>query len=125
MKKSTGKPANELKVIAPDASRQLREVLDALELLEAKVCYNRHQVRLERIENGDVKVIDPKGEKSNPGQGISKEIKAQANFAAKEIEQDYGLKNLGPWDDFQWGMINGKLSALRWIIGNKWDDLST
>lgn len=26
----------------------------------------------------------------------------------------YPKKNLGPWDGFEWGMIIGKLPALRW-----------
>jgi len=45
--------------------------------------------------------------------------------AARNVERRYGKKNLGPWDDFEWGMINGKLSALRWILGDEWDMLDT
>lgn len=33
--------------------------------------------------------------------------------AAKRTEREFGKKNPGPRDDFEWGMINGKLSALR------------
>ena len=48
-----------------------------------------------------------------------------ARAAAKRTEKEVGLDNLGPWDDFEWGMINGKLSALRWVLGDEWDMLDT
>ena len=28
-------------------------------------------------------------------------------------------------EDFEWGMLNGKLSALRWMLGEDWDELYT
>jgi hypothetical protein len=45
--------------------------------------------------------------------------------AARDVERRYGKKNLGPWDDFDWDIINGKLSALRWVLGDEWDMLDT
>jgi transcriptional regulator with XRE-family HTH domain len=44
---------------------------------------------------------------------------------AKEIEEKYGRHNLGPYTDFEWGMLNGKMAALRWVMGCQWDDLDT
>jgi len=45
--------------------------------------------------------------------------------SAKRAEEEVGLEKLGPWDDFELGMINGKLSALRWVLGEVWDELYT
>lgn len=42
----------------------------------------------------------------------------------RQIEKKYG-KNLIPKDQFEWGMFNGKLSALRWVLGDGWDTLDT
>jgi len=48
-----------------------------------------------------------------------------ARKAARRVERDYAKKNLGSWDDFEWGMINGKLSALPWVLGDERDMLDT
>jgi hypothetical protein len=45
--------------------------------------------------------------------------------AAKKVRQKYGEAALGFWTDFELGMMNGKLSALRWVLGSEWDDLDT
>lgn len=56
---------------------------------------------------------------------IQRNILEGAKQSARKLERKYGVENLGPWDDFEWGMINGKLSALRWILGDEWDMLDT
>ena len=44
--------------------------------------------------------------------------------AMKSAEERYP-EELGPWTDFEWGMLSGKLSAIRWMLGDEWDMLDT
>lgn len=41
------------------------------------------------------------------------------------LETKYGKESLGPMSDFDWRMLNGRLSALRWVLGDEWDNLDT
>jgi len=50
-----------------------------------------------------------------------KPIVATARKAARRIESKCGKKNLG-WDDFEWGSLSGKLPALSWVLGSKWEE---
>jgi hypothetical protein len=45
--------------------------------------------------------------------------------AAKRAEKEAGLEKLGPSTDSEWGMLNGKPSALRWVLGSEWDFVDT
>lgn len=106
--------------------RTFTEILVAEDDLINKIWYNRHHNLLYKIEQGDITIIDRKDFKiENSHTTIVKDILAGAKQSARKVEKKYGLDNLGPWDDFEWGMINGKLSALRWVMGEDWDELYT
>ena len=107
--------------------RGLTEILEAEDLLFNQVWYNRHLNMLIEIENGDIKVVEKETYPcpTDAQETIQKDVLKGATKAARYVESRYGKNNLGPWDDFEWGMINGKLSALRWILGDEWDMLDT
>lgn len=107
--------------------RSLSEILEAEHLLFRQVWYNRHWNLRTEIEKGKHHVVPEKDYSRNPyrpDQTLDT-VWAQALAAAKRTEEEVGLENLGPWDDFEWGMINGKLSALLWVLGDEWDMLDT
>lgn len=111
--------------------RGLTEILAAHETLWRQVWYNRHKNREWEIEKGKIKLVPrEKWEKWEKTKGynakeIIDEVWKGALKAAKRTERELGKDNVGPWTDFEWGMINGKLSALRWVLGDEWDMLDT
>jgi hypothetical protein len=107
--------------------RRLEEIGNAIELLFNQVWYTRHQVTRQKIERGQTKIVEKETfpVKDHLRRPIQRDIWEGALKAAAKVEKKYGLENLGPWDDFDWGMINGKLSALRWVLGDEWDMLDT
>jgi hypothetical protein len=107
--------------------RGLTDLLEAEERLSSQVWYDRHMMRLHSIEEGSIKLVERRsGEqgKYDPGT-IYRDIWDGALKAAERVRKRYGKDNFGPWSDFEWGMINGKLSAIRWVLGDEWDMLDT
>ena len=67
----------------------------------------------------------PVSDKYPDGRKISAPTTAITPNNNRKVEARYGKENFGPYSDFEWGMINGKLSALRWVLGDEWDFLDT
>lgn len=107
--------------------RQLDQILDAMDLLFHQVWYNRHMNTRYRIATGKTKIVEKETlpVKDHRKRPIQRDVWERALKAAARVEKKYGLENLGPWSDFEWGMVNGKLSALRWVLGDEWDMLDT
>ena len=91
--------------------RSKDEILEAEEEIFSKVWYGRHKLIESAVESGKQKVAP--------------EIWQKALKTAKKIEEEYGKEQLGSWDDFEWGILSGKLSTLRWVSGDEWDMLDT
>ncbi|MDK7178017.1 PIN domain-containing protein [Micrococcus luteus] len=93
--------------------RRLDEIVEAETRLFDRVWYHRslqHEYRLQDANN-HVEI---------------EQLRAIAGPGRKRVEETCNLPGeLGPYTDFELGMLNGKLSALRWVLGSEWDFLDT
>src|SRR5580704_9709930 len=87
-----------------ESRRPLEEILAATHKLSDQVWYERHQLLEHKSQTAEY-VWEPN-------------VHALALAAARKIEAKYPKADLGPYDDFAWGMLCGKLSALRWALGD-------
>lgn len=126
--------------VAPDVTRQLMweytweeeprgltEILAAVEKLTKQVWCNRHKNIDAAIKQGGHRIVSrEEWDEIKDSQGTTVDtVWRGAVAAAIRVERELGRSNVGPWSDFEWGMINGKLSALRWALGDEWDMLDT
>ena len=108
--------------------RGLHELLKAEDLLFHQVWFNRHMNLRWEVERGKHKIVtreEWERRKLNGQRYTIDTVWEGALRAAAKTVRKYGKDNFGPWDDFEWGMINGKLSAIRWMLGDDWDMLDT
>lgn len=105
-------------------ARSLSEILNAIDEYTDKVWYGRHGILANGVESGRIRIVEKTTDVRDAGT-VRRDIWAGARKAAQRVERRFGLENLGPWDDFEWGMLSGKLSALRWVLGDDWDMLDT
>lgn len=90
--------------------RSQSEIIAAQEEFFDRVWYERHLVHRYKHESGE----DP----------MREDIYKMALEPAERAKAR--RPDLRPCeDDFEWGMWNGKLSALRWVLGDEWDFLDT
>jgi len=97
--------------------------------LEDKVWYDKYLVIIDKKDWKQLKDFRNKKE----WDATSFDIKAahvgmfynvrNSHKHARKLLDKYGKKNLGPYNDFEWGKLMGKLQALRWAMGwGDWDD---
>jgi predicted nucleic acid-binding protein len=101
--------------------RELSEIIREENKLFEIIWYHRYKMRVYRI----TEEVNASPEIKNKQKEIKKRVLEVAINGAKKIEKKHGKQNLGPWDDFELGMLHGKLSALRWMLGDDWDFLDT
>ena len=94
--------------------RELSEIIREENKLFEIIWYHRYKMRVYRI----TEEVTASPEIKNKQKEIKKRVLEVAINGAKKIEKKHGKKNLGPWDDFELGMLHGKLSALRWVLGD-------
>lgn len=93
--------------------RSDRAIQKAAEEFETAIWYDRKLMLQQRVAEGKA-VIQPEIEKGM----LEAMARAERKYGKRKIRNYYK-------DDFGWGMLNGKLSALRWVLGDEWDMLDT
>jgi len=90
--------------------RKLREIQDHEHEFCDKVWHERHLVLMEKVERWE--------------ENICPKILKWALASAEKVRKKYKDDNL-EYDTFERWMLNWKLSALRWILWDDWDELYT
>lgn len=109
-------------------SRALSELLEAEAKLTTQIWYGRKWGIISGVETGTQKLVSKKvWEAATPEErrGMIVDTIWKGMLAAMKSAEEQYPDELGPWTDFDWGMLSGKLSAIRWVLGDEWDMLDT
>jgi hypothetical protein len=90
--------------------RSDRKILDAYRELWDKIWWNRHQDWQRRVASGEQHLMD-----------AEQAVFERAQEAAATIEQKYGRTEL-ELDDYELGLMSGRMSALAWVLGSDWNE---
>jgi hypothetical protein len=96
--------------IGRNLSRSLADVLDAEKQLGERLWYIRKLAYLD----------DPAPDSRASPEGIVGMLRGM-----HEIEQTHDPATLTVANDYELGLLKGKLSAIRWVLGEEWEMLDT
>ena len=89
--------------------RSDKAIREALNEFWDKVWWNRTQYRIEQLKKKKLTHEQLEAEVAISRPGIER------------IEAKYGRENLG-CDEDEWGLLQGRMSALAWVLGAEWDE---
>lgn len=108
--------------------RKLSELLEAEDKLTQQIWYGRKWGIIARVESGEEKRVTQEvwdAATAEERRGMIVDTIWDGMLAAMKHTEEQFPDELGPWSDFEWGMLSGNLSAIRWVLGDEWDMLDT
>ncbi|MDV7219398.1 PIN domain-containing protein [Streptomyces prunicolor] len=106
-----------------DETEEVEFIQNASETRSLSDIVSAEQEYFDKIWYGRSFVDDTEDGRINPE--FSDALREKIASARKRIEEKYEDGELPPVGDWEWGFMHGKLSALRWVLGEDWDFLDT